>query len=144
MKKLSSLFIALTVVLLSSTFTSFANNNPENTTKENTVCDADYNFSIQIIGAEKNGEIVIVPTSNVNFHAPTASNNTELNYFWDFGDGYTSIEANPTHTFNICGTYEVRLTVTDSAGNLQSDTVQKDIQIDGLCLSKTNIPKRYK
>ena len=29
---------------------------------------------------------------------------------WDFGDGYISNEANPVHSFNATGTYEVKLT----------------------------------
>ena len=33
---------------------------------------------------------------------------------WDFGDGDTSNERNPTHTYQDPGTYEVELTVTDS------------------------------
>ena len=32
---------------------------------------------------------------------------------WDFGDGATSSQANPTHTYGAPGTYTVTLTVTD-------------------------------
>ncbi len=32
---------------------------------------------------------------------------------WDFHDGSTSMEENPTHTFDSSGEYDVRLTVTD-------------------------------
>ena len=35
---------------------------------------------------------------------------------WDFGDGATSEESNPTHTFRQPGLYAVTLTVTDSEG----------------------------
>jgi hypothetical protein len=35
---------------------------------------------------------------------------------WDFGDGTTSVERNPTHVFKQPGLYAVTLTVTDSAG----------------------------
>jgi glucose/arabinose dehydrogenase len=37
-------------------------------------------------------------------------------YAWDFGDGERSDVANPTHTFAENGVYDVKLTVTDSAG----------------------------
>lgn len=34
-------------------------------------------------------------------------------YFWEFGDGQTSTDANPSHYYRIPGKYNVRLTVTD-------------------------------
>ncbi len=40
-------------------------------------------------------------------------------WHWDFGDGETSSEQNPTHTFTRVGTFQVTLTVTDDGG-LQS------------------------
>lgn len=39
-----------------------------------------------------------------------------LTYAWDFGDGYASTEANPSHTFNSAKTYFVSLTVKDNFG----------------------------
>ena len=36
---------------------------------------------------------------------------------WDFGDGETSTEQNPEHTYNAAGTYTVSLTVTGGAGS---------------------------
>jgi len=35
---------------------------------------------------------------------------------WDFGDGTSSLEANPWHTYTAPGIYTARLTVTDSSG----------------------------
>ena len=35
-----------------------------------------------------------------------------VTFHWDFGDGHTSKEPNPTHTFNSAGYHEVRLTVS--------------------------------
>ncbi|MEP6948277.1 MAG: PKD domain-containing protein, partial [Ginsengibacter sp.] len=37
-----------------------------------------------------------------------------LNFFWDFGDGTTSTEDNPSHLYNRVGTYIVRLRAFDS------------------------------
>ena len=39
-----------------------------------------------------------------------------LSYRWDFDDGGTSSAVSPTHTFNAPGSYNVRLTVSDSDG----------------------------
>ena len=38
-------------------------------------------------------------------------------YFWDFGDGNNSSDANPVHTYAVGGVYEVELTATNSCGN---------------------------
>lgn len=62
------------------------------------------------------------PELTVRFDAGESSdpNGTELSYFWDFGDGQTSTEVAPQHTFRTTGTapasFTVRLTVTDSDG----------------------------
>jgi subtilisin family serine protease len=41
---------------------------------------------------------------------------------WTFGDGGTSSEVNPSHTYSGPGTFEVRLTVTDNGGATASTT----------------------
>lgn len=42
---------------------------------------------------------------------------------WDLGDGSTSSDRHPTHTYASPGTYEVTLTVTDSQGDTTSHTI---------------------
>ncbi|MBL8163235.1 MAG: PKD domain-containing protein [Anaerolineae bacterium] len=46
-----------------------------------------------------------------------------LSNAWDFGDGQTSTETSPTHIFNAVGRYEVKLTVTNSAGSSTATAV---------------------
>ena len=46
-----------------------------------------------------------------------------LSYAWDFGDGNTSTEANPTHTYEEVSLYRARLSVTDPSGASNTDTV---------------------
>ncbi|WP_055392973.1 PKD domain-containing protein [Flagellimonas eckloniae] len=50
----------------------------------------------------------------------TGSNSTDdvgvTSYLWDFGDGNSSTEADPTHTYTVAGNYTATLTVTDAGG----------------------------
>lgn len=50
------------------------------------------------------------------------SDGTIVSYYWNFDDGSTSDERNPTHTFNSAGSYNVTLTVTDNNGATATDT----------------------
>lgn len=52
-----------------------------------------------------------------NFSHPSAENADA--HLWDFGDGNTSTEATPTHTFSTSGTYEICLTVSNLCGEHQ-------------------------
>jgi hypothetical protein len=48
------------------------------------------------------------------------SSGNNLTYLWDFGDGTSSTQQFPTHTYNATGFYQICLTVTDSAANCTS------------------------
>gem|GEM_PF-6511015 len=45
---------------------------------------------------------------------------TPINYFWDLGNGTTSINRNPTATYNAFGDYLVRFIVTFQGGGVDS------------------------
>ncbi|MFA6871413.1 MAG: PKD domain-containing protein [Bacteroidaceae bacterium] len=45
---------------------------------------------------------------------------------WDFGDGQTSTEANPTHKYDVAGTYEISLTI-DGVGVAKEKLFVSDI-----------------
>ena len=47
------------------------------------------------------------------------------NLSWDFGDGTSSTEIHPTHTYQKAGLYTITLTATDSLGCVQSSTSQE-------------------
>jgi len=52
------------------------------------------------------------------------STNVPTNWSWDFGDGSTSNQQNPSHTYLTSGVYTVTLTVSNSAGSsYQSTTI---------------------
>jgi len=55
---------------------------------------------------------------NVRFNDATSAGDPANNtYLWKFGDGSTSGEINPLHTYSTSGTYTVNLTVTELSGN---------------------------
>jgi hypothetical protein len=53
-------------------------------------------------------------------------------YSWDFGDGETSTEQNPSHTYDTAGTYQVTLTVSN---DFSFDTAASQIQVMATSLS---------
>ncbi|MCJ7570600.1 MAG: PKD domain-containing protein [Candidatus Thermoplasmatota archaeon] len=46
-----------------------------------------------------------------------------VSYLWEFGDGQTSSQKNPVHTFQNSGTYTVSLKVTDDKNAKGTDTI---------------------
>jgi PKD repeat protein len=57
----------------------------------------------------------------------TDLSNTAVQWQWDFGDGNTSTDQNPSHTFAVTGTYHVCLTAIDFCGN--TDSTCQDITV---------------
>ena len=75
--------------------------------------------------------VQVLPAVKANFSAPqtvlcrvtdaatfvnTSTGSGTLSYAWDFGDGKTSKDKNPSHVYNSKGAYTVKLTVTSSDG----------------------------
>ncbi|MES2649696.1 MAG: PKD domain-containing protein [Bacteroidota bacterium] len=55
------------------------------------------------------------PGSTVNF-TNTSTGDGVLSYSWDFGDGATSTNKNPSHIYDSSGSYTVKLLTTNRAG----------------------------
>jgi len=66
-------------------------------------------------------DTVISPGLSVFF----ANQSSFASYLWTFGDGMSSLLANPTHVYPDTGTYCVRLVATDQQNNCGSDTVEQ-------------------
>ena len=64
--------------------------------------------------------------NNVIFNdtTTTPANTTTNSWLWNFGDGSTSTQQNPTHTYTSIGNYNVKLIVGNSAGCKDSITQQ--------------------
>ncbi len=58
----------------------------------------------------------------VNFTSAGSSDpeNNPLSFFWDFGDGQTSTQANPSHTYTNNGSYLAQLTVSDGVNTVDA------------------------
>ena len=52
------------------------------------------------------------------------------NYEWDFGDGNTSNDENPTHSYAFYKSYNVKLTVTGEDGSTTSDAT-RTVNVEG-------------
>jgi thermitase len=68
----------------------------------------------------------------VSFRDTSTSYDGLTSWRWDFGDGGTSTEQNPTHTYTQEGVYTVSLSVTEAGGD--SDTESK---VDYITVSDT-------
>ncbi|WP_108945711.1 S8 family serine peptidase [Shewanella halifaxensis] len=68
----------------------------------------------------------------VSFSSQAADDNAVVKHAWQFGDGATSNQTNPVHTFSTAGNYQVSLTVEDAQGlshtQVQTITVNDAVQ----------------
>lgn len=68
-------------------------------------------------------------TTELTFTDTSMDNGGQVTaWSWEFGDGATSTEQHPTHTFNAAGMYTVSLVVTDDTG-LSSEAYTQDVQV---------------
>ena len=65
--------------------------------------------------------------SAVEFTDKSTDDGTIVSWQWNFGDGTTSNEKNPSHRYNEIGKYTVTLTVTDEDGN--TNQISKEVNI---------------
>ncbi|MCZ2460255.1 MAG: PKD domain-containing protein [Chitinophagales bacterium] len=85
--------------------------------------------------------IVVNPLPVANFNAPATfscqppltvnfrdQSTGAVSWQWDFGDGNSSTQQNPTHIYNDYGSYNVTLVVTNSAGC--ADTITRNNYIN--------------
>lgn len=89
-----------------------------------------------------NGQSGAMPIADFSFSdeniciGEVSFNNSNSQYFntlfWDFGDGITSNQNNPTHVFNSPGTYRVSLRTSNSIG---FDTISKLVTVNPLVVN---------
>jgi len=59
----------------------------------------------------------------VNFYSTVSGGVGNYQYYWSFGDGATSTQANPTHTYYKAGTYYVKLFVRSGSQSAYSNII---------------------
>lgn len=78
--------------------------------------------------SSNNGPYYGFINNSIQFNGFACGGNSPYNWFWTFGDGKTSIEQNPNHTYANIGKYNICLNVTDECGNTSSHTSWVNIQ----------------
>ena len=76
----------------------------------------------------------------IKFYASINGGMAEYSWLWDFGDGDTSTEKNPTHIYKNHGEYDITLTVTDGLGQKSIDEVKDLIIIPNQSPDKPDRP----
>jgi gliding motility-associated-like protein len=98
-------------------------------TNESTGCNlAVFRFDLSAVQAEVeiDGPSQVCVDDMVEFVNTTSG---ATNYLWDFGDGTTSSEIQPTHQYSSGGVYTVRLIGFDNELCVTADTVEVEITI---------------
>jgi PKD repeat protein len=77
--------------------------------------------AVEIISSDTEG----IAPATFEFEANVTGGLEPFTYSWDFGDGSEESDDDETveHTFDLAGTYDVDLTVTDSTGANASDSI---------------------
>jgi len=87
-----------------------------------------YAFGMANLTANSHGPYYGLTQASVDFHGGASGGIWPHTYHWEFGDGNTSDEQNPTHLYATPGNYTVMLTVMDNESNTSSDTTWAWIQ----------------
>lgn len=92
-------------------------------------------FPQAVFGADN--DPVVCGTEPVNFSDNSINVPTE--WFWDFGDGTTSMEQNPTHQYSQSGTYDVTLIASNDVGT-DTTVLEAFIIVDIECVNASIDP----
>jgi PKD repeat protein len=90
----------------------------------------DYNFFVTASADPATGSAPL----EVHFTGDATGGKLPYAFGWDFNDGGTSSEANPTHTYPVAGTYIASLAVSDSLGATVGATATVTVSIPPLVI----------
>ena len=68
--------------------------------------------------------------SSLNFESSIIGGNEPYTYHWEFGDGSHSNLEHPNHIYTDVGVYQIKLSVVDSFGQQDTDTIDLIVDVD--------------
>lgn len=80
-------------------------------------------FTVAIADAEFDYQIIKTCIGDSLVFTDLSVGDTTITWSWDFGDGNTSTDINPSHLYAGTGTYDVILAITDTGGCFNQDTI---------------------
>ena len=81
--------------------------------------------------AEAGSNQTVSVGNSTSFDGTASTDNVGIaSYQWEFGDGTTASSAQVSHTYDTPGNYNVTLTVSDEAGNTDTDTASVIVEND--------------
>ncbi len=85
-----------------------------------------FDFNLPLVIADFVSPPVSCAPCTISFNnTSTTTSNPGVQCYWDFGDGNSSTQCNPTHVYSQSGVYDVILVVTDTGSCNYSDTITK-------------------
>lgn len=85
-------------------------------------------FTILGYSADAHGPYHGLINQPIQFTGSAQDGTPPYTFHWDFGDGASSEEQNPVHTYTTAGNYTVGLTVHDAAGVVARDSTWASVQ----------------
>ncbi len=94
------------------------------------ICSQQYCDTLSVLDTTPCIADFIYDDDNYNVQFTNTSSGPVENYLWDFGDGNTSTETSPYHTYSSTGVYPVVLIVQGVSSLIPIDTIARQVQID--------------
>jgi PKD repeat protein len=80
--------------------------------------------------ARAHGPYTGIPQSLISFRGSVTGGCPPYSWHWNFGDGNTSIQQNPSHAYRTVGNYTVTLTVIDNLSHFNSDYTSVEVTFE--------------
>ena len=86
--------------------------------------------ALLITGDKLDADFSLSQSGGLTYNFTDQSTPAPTQWFWEFGDGTTSTDQNPIHTFSAGGQYQISLTITTDCGLDSTTTTFQNIGVD--------------